>query len=110
MMTNPTADVTALDGKTLALLLCGETDEGEDDWAVFPGVARIRDGALYLERSGDQPDVEILPEWHARIRPTNESVRQILQGAEYFVALSVGSKSEDEDGVYLPTGLRWPKT
>src|SRR5262245_11963935 len=96
-MKDPMAELATLDGRTLALLLCGETKEGDDDWAVFPGVARVREGALYLERSGDQPDVTIQPDWYERIRPTNESVRPILQGADYFLALSVGNRLEGDN-------------
>ena len=96
-------DLSKYDGKTFALLLCGETEDGEDDRAVFPGVARLRDGALYLERPGDLPDVEILPDWYERIRPSNEKVKPILQGASYFVSLSVGKKPEGPDGATSPS-------
>jgi hypothetical protein len=107
-MNDPAADVTALDGRTLALLLCGTTEGGEDDWAVFPGVIRLREGALYLQRSGDQPDLEILPEWHERIRPTKESVRQIFQGADYYLALSVGNISNEDAEGFQKIALKWP--
>ncbi len=102
-------DLSEYDGKQFALLLCGETDDGEDDWAVFPGVARVRHGALFLERHGDKPDIEILPEWQDRIRPTNDKTKQILQGASYYVSLTVGKKPDEKDAGYVPTGLQWPE-
>lgn len=96
-------------GKPFALLLCGETEYSEDDWAVFSGTAYIRNDKLYLERYGDQPDIEIMAEWYERIQETNESVKDILQGADYFITLSVGQMPEDADDSYIPLGLKWPK-
>jgi hypothetical protein len=64
-------DLTRYDGRKFALLLASETEDGHDDWAIFPGVARLRGNSLFLERSGDAPDVTIRPEWYKRIKPTN---------------------------------------
>jgi hypothetical protein len=98
-----------VDGKPFALLLCAETEDGENDWAVFPGIARVRDGTLFLERSGNDPDVEIRPEWHHLIRPVKPEVRQILLGADYSLSLSVGNLPDDAGPEYLSTGLKWPQ-
>jgi len=102
-------DLTQYEGKTFALLLYGETADGEDDWAVFPGVARLRGDSLYLERSNDQRDVEIRPEWYERIKPTNEKSRAILQDADYYLGLTVGNVSVDEAKGLERVGLVWPK-
>ena len=102
-------DLTRYDGRTLALLLCSETADGEDDWAVFPGVARVRGSSLYLERSGDEPDVEIRSEWCERIEPTNDESRPILQGADYYLGLTVGNMTRDVIEGLERLGLKWPK-
>lgn len=97
------------EGKPFALLLCGETENGEDDCAIFSGTAYVRNNKLYLERHGDQQDILILTEWYERIQETNESVKDILQGSDYFITLSVGPLPEDADDSYIPLGLKWPK-
>jgi hypothetical protein len=103
-------DLTPYDGKRLSLLLRGETANGEDDWAVFPGVARLRGSALYLDRPGNQPDVEIRPEWYDRIKPTNDkTTREILQGADYYLGLTVGNISDEDAKGLERIGLKWPK-
>ena len=102
-------DLTRYDGRTFALLLCGETESGEDNWVVFPGVARMRGNSLYLERPGDAPQVEIRPEWYERIKPTNDKSREILLGADYYLALTVGNISDDEAEGLERIGLKWPK-
>ena len=54
-------DVTLLDGRPFALLLMGTTANGEDDWAVFAGIARVEANALHVDR-GTKPRVEIRAE------------------------------------------------
>lgn len=102
-------ELTQYDGKSFALLLCGETEDGEDDWVVFPGIARSRGDSLYLERSGDEPDVEIRPEWWDRIKPTNNKSREVLCGADYYLGLSVGNISDETVVGLKKIGLTWPK-
>lgn len=94
--------------RRIALLLCAETPDGEKDWAVFPGVVRVRGDALVLERPGDQPDIELPREWYERIQPVAETVREILQGADYVISLSVGPVPADSSG-FAPFGLKWPR-
>lgn len=101
-------DLTRYDGKRFALLLCGQSEDGEDDWAVFPGIARLRDNCLFLERSRDAPHVEIQPEWYERIKPTNNTSRDILQGADYYLGLTVGNISDEDAKGLEGIGLKWP--
>jgi hypothetical protein len=102
-------DLTRYNGKLFALLLCGETEYGKDDWAVFFGVARLRETSIVLERPGSEPDVEIRSEWYERIKPTNEKSRQILQGADYMLGLTVGNISVKDVEGFERIGLKWPK-
>ena len=52
-----------LDGKPLALLLMGKSDDGEDDWAVFPGTFRQAESSQYLDRGPERENFEIRVEW-----------------------------------------------
>ena len=102
-------DLTTIDGRPFALLLMRRTPAGADDWAVFPGIARIQDNVMYVDRS-PRPRFEIRPEWFERIRLVEPSERDILQGADYYLPLSVGDVPADEDASdFLRTGLRWPE-
>ena len=86
----------------------GSTADGEDNWAVFPGTARVENGALYLDR-GVKSRFEVRPEWIERIRAVDPDLRSTLQNADYFLALSVGTPPEGEGGSdFLETGLKWP--
>ncbi len=98
------------EGKTLALLLMAKTEEGDDDWAVFPGTFRKDGDRAYLERDDGHEDFEIREEWVERIRPVdNEEVRSILQNCDFFLSLSVGSIADSERESLDTTGLKWPQ-
>ena len=101
-------DLKTLDGRPFTLLLMGTTPEGEDDWAVFSGVARPQDGTLHIDR-GTEPSFEIKLEWIDRIRPVDRELRSMLLDADYFLSLTIGRLSVDDDGNdLLQTGLQWP--
>ena len=101
-------DLTTLDGKLFTLLLICTTPEGEDDWAVFPGIARVEDGKLYLDR-GAKPRFDIRPEWIGRIQSVDPALRKTLRDADYYLPLTVGSlPSGDDADDLVQTGLNWP--
>lgn len=45
-------NIDYLNGTRFAILVIGKDAQGEDDWAVFAGVARARNGVFFLERDG----------------------------------------------------------
>jgi hypothetical protein len=102
-------DLPALDGKPFALLLMGTKPSGEDDWAVFSGIARLESGTLYLDR-GAEPRFEIRAEWIDRIHMiVDPVVRETLLNADYCLSLTVGRLPTDDDSSdFLQTGLKWP--
>lgn len=103
-------DPSSLDGSTLALLLISEAASGEDDWAVFTGVFRLRNGAALLERGPGKPAVELQLEWLERIKTTNETTRSILLDAAYYLPLRVGDIPEHADrSAFQAIGLKWPE-
>ena len=100
-------DLSALDGKPFTLLLMGETSDGEDDWAVFPGIARVRGDTLCIDR-GFKPPFEVRPEWFCRIQPVKESLKATLQDADFYLPLTVGPIPAVGSDDLLATGLKWP--
>jgi hypothetical protein len=98
-------NLNEISGKRFTLLLTA-TFEGEDDWAVLPGVARLESGTLFIDR-GPRPRFEVRPEWIDRIKPVDPPLRGIFRGADYYLALTVGH-TDEVPGDLAPTGLRWP--
>jgi hypothetical protein len=99
-------DVSELNRKPFTLWL---TDENEES-AAFSGVARWDGATLFLDRTPGSA-FEIRSEWHERIQSvTNEEVRKVLLGADYFLRLYVGELRDGitDDG-YEKTGLTWPE-
>jgi hypothetical protein len=84
--------------------------DNNDDSAVFSGTARWDGSTLRLERK-PKPPFKVQPEWYERIQAvTNEEVRKILLGADYFLRLYVSDlPQEATPGEYAATGLKWPE-
>ena len=87
-----------------------ETEDGDENWAVFPGTFRRDGDRVYLERGTGHTNFEIRDEWVERIRSTdNEDIRSILQNCDLFLPLSVGSIGDAERQTLESTGLSWPQ-
>jgi hypothetical protein len=98
-------DVEKLNDKHFTLWLTDEHDES----AIFSGITHWDGTKLFLERV-PKPSFEIRPEWYDRIQKvTNDEVRSILLGADYFLRLYVGTLPDGSEAGYEPTGLRWPE-
>ena len=50
-------EVSSLSGKRFTVLLMGTTPDGKDDWAVFPGIARVDDEGLTLPSDTNEEDL-----------------------------------------------------
>ena len=76
----------------------------------FPASPVGYGSTLLLDRE-PKPTFEIRPEWYERIQSvTNEEVRRILRGADYFLRLYVGDvPGEAKPGDFEQTGLKWPE-
>jgi hypothetical protein len=102
-------DINNLDGKRLTLLLMGTKEDGDDDWAVFGGIASLEAGVLYMDRGEGKPRIKIREEWLGRIRMVEPESRETLLDADYYLPLTIGNLPPDEDGAgFDSTGLKWP--
>ena len=100
--------LTDLQDKVIALLLKGETEDGEKDWAVFTGLGQVVDASLQLYRGEDNPPVAIREAWLERIRPVEPDLKQIMCDADFMIPLTVGNLADDDREGLEPTGLKWP--
>jgi hypothetical protein len=102
-------EMCSLEGKLLAVLVMGQTSDGQDDWAVFTGTARVSEDLLFLDRHG-KPSFEIRAEWLDRIKSVGSKVKDILLGAEFYLPLTIGPLPEGQSAEsYIATGLKWPE-
>lgn len=101
-------DLSGLHGKRIAVLLNGQDEAGEEEWAVLAGRAVWDGEKLRVDRgSGRKP---FPAPYHAldRLKPVQDEVREILLDADFWLPLFVGPLPEDADqGEYESTGLNW---
>jgi hypothetical protein len=103
-------DLANVHGKQIAMVVCGEKDDGNDDVVVFTGTADWDGSTLVMKRQLDTSSFQIPSEWLNRIKPVAEDVKTILLGAEYYFLVSVGNLPDGEDlSGYVKTGLKWPR-
>jgi hypothetical protein len=96
-----------LDGRTLAVLLLD--GEGDDHHVVW-GEVRLEHDAVVLQDAVGAHTMTLLDDWLARIEPSPPELRErLLEGAEFWLRLSVGPLPSDADsGEFMFTGLRLP--
>ena len=101
--------LTNTDGRSLALLLWGKTEDGKDDVAIFIGTLRNEGGGLCMIQADGSP-VTIRPEWYDRIKPVSDSeIASVLRGAEFVLSLSIGDLPETLNPAELESlGVKWP--
>ena len=88
----------------------GETDDGDDDWAVFPGTVRREGDSEFLDRGPERARFEIRKEWLSRIQTVDDGLREVLGNCELYLPLSVANLPPDRDSDdFELTGLKWPK-
>ena len=94
---------TDVSGKSLTLVLVAD-----DGTAVVTGKVFVFGDDLVFEH-GDEPFRFTLPDDALeRIRSVAPEASEILNGADYFLSLSVGNHDEIPPGNSERTGLKWP--
>lgn len=103
-------DFTLIHDKKFAVILV--EDDGTEDgaWTVLTGVAKWRDGHLFVHRGMDVPEFPIPDDTLDRVKPVQPTVRDILGEADYYTMLWVGPVPKDADpSEFTHTGLRLPR-
>ena len=103
-------ELSAVHGKTLAVVLYSQTTKGEQgEGAVFFGTACVDKKCLYLDRGNKGPPFEIPNDALGRLKKVSEDIKDTLEGAEYWVWLTVADIPAGENATrYIHTGLKWP--
>jgi len=96
-------------GKSVALVMMGHNESGEDDWTVVKGHL-TQDGDTLMFVHGGNPDRFPLPDDALdRINPTDVDTKVTLLDADLAIYLSVGPTPEGNEKLgYIKTGLHWP--
>lgn len=102
-------DFTQVHDKKFAMILVEDDGTEHGVWTVVTGIAKWREGHLFVHRGTDVPEFPIPDDTLDRVKPVLPEVRDILEGADYSIMLLVGPKPEDADpSEFKPTGLRLP--
>ena len=104
-MINP----SAIHGRRIAMIAWAKTSDGEDDVAVFSGIAEWRGTSITLLREPPESSFVLRDEWLARLKPVPDELKATLLDAEYQFSVRVGDLTEADDReTLLKTGLKWP--
>lgn len=99
-------------GKVVAMIAWGKTEFGEDDVAVFMGVAQWHKNRLIIGDEEDDTAHLIREAWYDRIQPVPEDMTDVLADADYCFSVTVGEDAKGdklEDGFdLLKSELDWP--
>jgi hypothetical protein len=75
--------------KKFAVILVKDKGAKDSDVVVLTGIAKWRDGRLFVHRGMGLPEFPIPDEMLGRIQPVAPEMRDILGGTGYSVMLSV---------------------
>jgi len=93
-------------GKSIALMLWREQDDGEDDLAVFKGTLTFEDGCYHLDRE-EGCDRVLQPEWLARIDVVPPELKTVLLDCDYQLSLKLAEL--ELAGGLEGFGFSWPE-
>ena len=103
-------DLSELDNKSIALVVWGKDDQGEDDVAVFTGIMKVENGELYFHRDNEEVHFEMPFDDLDRIKPVPSDLKDTMLNCEYFVNLTIVPYPENENpDDFKITGLKWPE-
>jgi hypothetical protein len=77
-------------GRQLSLLIMGEDDDEEDDWAILTGIVQEEAESDRLVLSRPDGPFALRPEWLDRIKPVDPRVQRVLLGADYVLPIRIG--------------------
>ena len=101
--------MTEIHGKRVAVVAWAKKANGDDDVAVFSGIADWDGERLLLVRDPVGTSFAIPNEWFDRIKRVPDELRATLMDSEYFVSVTVGEATASELSTLDKTGLHWPK-
>ena len=82
--------------RTLAIIAWGKDDKGQDDVAIVTGILTTSDDAFFLHRGSENLPFRIQGQWLDRIGEVQPENKDLLQGADFQLSLSVGNLADDD--------------
>ena len=102
-------DFTYIHDKKFAVIFIQDDGTEDGKWTVLTGVAKWRDGQLFVDRGMDSPEFPIPGDTLDRVKPVLPEVRAVLGEADFCTILRVGPLPEEADpSEFTHTGLRLP--
>ena len=102
-------DLSFVHDRKFAVILIEDDGSEDGSWTVLSGVAKWREGHLFVYRGLDVPEFPVPDHTLDRIKPVSPEVRDILEEAAFFITLSVGPLPDGADpSEFTFTGLRLP--
>jgi hypothetical protein len=108
-MDNAVRNPRDVSGKPFAVLILGTSATGKDEWGVLTGIAHWDGSSLTVDCGPDKPAFPVPHNAIQRIKPVSENMREVLDGADFFVPLKIGILPVGADlKNYFATELTWP--
>jgi hypothetical protein len=104
-------DIHQVAAGNFSVMICHyETEDAEPEMAVMRLLPVYENGLLNLYSEGnDVPHIRIYPEEFEDIKPVPEAIKDIMQGADYYIVKYSRPKPDDaNEDDYIATGLKWP--
>jgi hypothetical protein len=103
-------DLAHIHDKKFAVIFVEDDGTEEGACTVLTGVAKWREGHLFVHRGMDVPEFPIPDDTLDRVKQVQPEIRDVLEEADYWTMLLVGPIPEDADpSEFTHTGLRLPR-
>lgn len=103
-------DFTQVHEKKFAVIFVEDDGTEDGKWTILVGVARWREGRLFVFRGLDVPEFPVPDDTLDRVKPVLPEAREILGQADYYTMLFVGPLPEGTNpGEVAHTGLTLPR-
>src|SRR3954451_8828735 len=101
-------DLFQVHNKSFAIIMVADDGSEAGDSVFLTGTTKWRDGNLFVHCGMDIPEFPIPDDALDRVKEVSAEVRDILEGADYSITLTVGPIPDDVDPAkLLHTGFRW---
>lgn len=88
-------DLAFIHNKRFSIIFVEDDGTEEGRWIVVTGIAKWREGHLFVQRSIDFPEFPIPDDTLDRVKPVAPSIREILDNADFCTMLTVGPLPPD---------------
>ena len=91
----PVNDIQQFAGKKFAVILVDHSEKKAGDWYVVGGVAKIKNGRLFVDR-GTDADFPIPDDTYDRIQAVSPKIAAVVGDAEFVTTLTIGPLPDEK--------------